>query len=131
MVISWRTVSSLRRSVVHCQPNGVVQRIGSPWRVSWFATARSEAHHRPSCVPLAPTRFTTHADDVHVLRKTLMGALRDMYQGEDHLAAWWAACEGTAAWSRGARTRRAAVTVPLPERGAWDDRFLQGEYTFC
>src|ERR1700733_4643174 len=49
----------------------------------------------------------------------------------NRLAAWWAAWEGTAAWSRGARTRRAAVSVPLPERGAWDDRFLQGEYKFC
>jgi hypothetical protein len=79
------------------------------------------------CIAVAHDCFAVQADDVPVLRQTLMRTLADMYRGQDHLAAWWAAWEG-AAWSRGARTR--AVTVPLPERGVWDDRFLQGEYAF-
>jgi DNA-dependent RNA polymerase len=63
--------------------------------------------------------FGTHADDVPVMLSSLKSALSDMYAGDDVLAGVW---EGWAA--RG-------VTEPLPKREAWDDRFLQGGYTFC
>jgi hypothetical protein len=78
-------------------------------------------------IAVAHDCFAVHADDVPVLRATLMATLGRMY-ADDLLARWWTVWEG-AAWSRGARSR--VVAVPLPERGVWDDRFLQGQYTFC
>jgi hypothetical protein len=50
-----------------------------------------------------------------VLRATLMATLGQMYAERDLLADWWA---------------RWGTDVALPERGSWDDRFLQGGYTF-
>lgn len=63
--------------------------------------------------------FGTHADDVPVMLSSLKSALGDMYAGNDVLAEVW---EG---WTA------KGVTEPLPKREAWDDRFLQGGYTFC
>jgi hypothetical protein len=67
-------------------------------------------------VAVAHDCFAVHADDVPGLRSTLMRTLDLMYAETDLLAGWWAE------WG---------VEAPLPSRGVWDARFLQGEYTFC
>jgi hypothetical protein len=67
-------------------------------------------------IAVAHDCFAVHADDVAVLRETLMLALEQMYAETDQLASWWAA------WG---------VDVALPARGDWDGRFLQGQYAFC
>ncbi len=67
-------------------------------------------------VAVAHDCFAVHADDVPALRAALMQALKRMYADNDLLAQWWEKWE---------------TDVPLPARGTWDDRFLQGEYAFC
>jgi hypothetical protein len=59
--------------------------------------------------------FATHADDVPAMRGALVAALREMYQHNDQLAAWWAQ------WG---------VKVPCPSVGEWDPHFTQGGYAF-
>jgi hypothetical protein len=66
-------------------------------------------------IAVAHDCFATHADDVPVLRLTLMQTLQRMYDS-DLLAQWWEKWE---------------TEVPLPARGKWDSRFTQGEYAFC
>jgi DNA-dependent RNA polymerase len=66
-------------------------------------------------IAVAHDCFAVHADDVSVLRTTLMDTLRRMYDS-DLLAQWWEKWE---------------TDVPLPTRGKWDSRFTQGEYAFC
>jgi hypothetical protein len=75
----------------------------------------------PSGLSLATAHdsFGTHADDVPVMLSSLKSALSAMYADGDVLARMWA--QWTA---RG-------VSDPVPKRGTWDDRFLQGGYTFC
>jgi DNA-dependent RNA polymerase-like protein len=63
--------------------------------------------------------FGTHADDVPVMLSALKSALSTMYASDDVLGGIWAG------WTA------CGVTEPLPKRGTWDDRFLQGGYTFC
>lgn len=69
---------------------------------------------RITSIAVAHDCFATHADDVPVLRETLMQTLGQMY-ADDVLGGWWAA------WN---------TSVPCPKVGEWDPRFLQGEYAF-
>ena len=73
---------------------------------------------RVTSIAVAHDCFATHADDVPLLRATLMQTLERMYGRSDLLAAWW---DGWAAQG---------VTVPCPERGTWSPQFVAGEYAF-
>lgn len=69
-------------------------------------------------VAVAHDCFAVHADSVPVLRATLMATLGRMY-ADDLLAQWWA------------NWQKAGVDVPMPKRGRWDPKFIEGEYAFC
>lgn len=70
-------------------------------------------------IATAHDSFGTHADDVPVMLSALKSALGAMYADTDVLEQTWAG------WTA------CGVKETLPARGAWDDRFLQGGYTFC